>query len=308
MEIPLLQTKAWQALQDSLGKSTFFEKNVDFSYLAILERTKFGSYLYLPYGPITETESGLKNALKSLENLATAKNAIFIRIEPQNLQLENFLKSDKNFKKSTDLNPKETWVLDLSGSDIDLKNRLPSRLFRYYKNRAKSDLSIETSQNPDDIKYLIDLQNSLAKSKKIGTFAPAYLRAELAQDFATLYLLKHKHTVVAAGLVFDDDTTRYNLQGAQAEDFRKFHATGILTIQLILDAKEKGLKTFDFWGIAPDDAPKDHPWAGFTAFKKSFAGTAKTYCGTYDYVLNPQKYRFYSLLRKTNRLLRKIKH
>ena len=111
--------------------------------------------------------------------------------------------------------------------------------------------------------------------------------------------------MIAAGLVFDDKTTRYNLQGAQNDLGRKLHATGILTIQLILDAKAKNLKTFDFWGIAPEGAPKNHPWAGFTNFKKTFAGHEVQYAGTYDIVLKPARYRLYSLLRKLNRLIRK---
>ena len=107
--------------------------------------------------------------------------------------------------------------------------------------------------------------------------------------------------MIAAGLVFDDDTTRYNLQGAQSDEGRKLHATGILTIKLILDAKAKDLKIFDFWGIAPEGAPADHPWAGFTNFKKTFAGYEKDYAGTYDIVLSPAKYKAYGLLRKINR-------
>ena len=117
---------------------------------------------------------------------------------------------------------------------------------------------------------------------------------------------KAEPRVVAAGLVFDDETIRYNLQGAQDEEFRKFHATGILTVQLILDAKEKGLKYFDCWGIAPENAPKNHPWAGFTAFKKTFEGEEVDFAGTWDLILNRSKYRTYSFMRKINRLRRKI--
>ena len=106
-------------------------------------------------------------------------------------------------------------------------------------------------------------------------------------------------------MVFDDRTTRYNLQGAQSEQGRKLHATGILTIQLILDAKSKNLKTFDFWGIAPENASKNHPWAGFTNFKKTFVGMEVDYAGTYDIILKPAKYRLYQLFRKLNRLVRK---
>lgn len=299
--IPITQSREWQQLQNDLKELSFFEESADFQYLAILKKTPTGNYLYCPYGPIAETPENFKKALKSLKELAKRENAIFIRIEPQNPQ---FLKNlPKTAQKSTDLNPKETWALDLTGTDDDLKAKLPSRLLRYYKNREKQGITIEISHNPDDIKYLLDLQKSLAKEKGISTFSENYLKTELKQPFATLYLVKHNGEIIAAGLIFDDDTARYNLQGAQSEEGRKLHATGILTIQLILDAKEKGQKLFDFWGIAPENAPKDHPWQGFTNFKKTFAGYEKDYAGTYDIVERPLKYRLYQILRKIRRLV-----
>ena len=309
MNIPITQSIEWQKLQDDLKENNFFEKTADYQYLAILKSTPVGNYLYLPYGPVYTNKTGFKKALKSLTDLAEKHKAIFIRIEPQDPDFTSY--APKIAKKSKDLNPKETWVLDLAGKDEDLKQKLPSRLLRYYKSADKNGISIETSNNPDDISYLLDLQKALADKKGISTFSENYLKTELKQPFATLYLAKYKNPetnkteVVAAGLVFDDKTTRYNLQGAQSEQGRKLHATGILTIQLILDAKTKKLKTFDFWGIAPENAAKDHPWAGFTAFKKTFAGKEVDYAGTYDMILRPAKYKAYQLFRKVNRLIRK---
>ena len=303
--IPITQGREWQKLQDDLGEKSFFEENANFQYLAIKKSTPAGNYLYCPYGPVAETATNFKKALKSLKELAQKEGAIFIRIEPQN---PDFVKNlPKITKKSHNLNPKETWLLDLSGTDDDLKEKLPSRLLRYYKNREKQGITIETSHNPDDIKYLLTLQKALAREKGISTFSENYLKTELSQPFATLYLVRSASPdaprVIAAGLVFDDATTRYNLQGAQSDEGRRLHATGILTIQLILDAKAKNLKTFDFWGIAPENAPKNHPWAGFTGFKKTFAGYEKDYAGTYDLVENPLKYKFYQLMRKIRRLV-----
>ena len=302
METPITQTEAWKKLQDDLNETSFYETGNDYHFLAILKKTPVGNYLYLPYGPVAKTNQAFKSALKSIETLAKSHNAIFIRIEPQN---PDFIKSlPKNTKKSKDLNPKETWVINLKGSKDDLKAKLPSRLLRYYKNAVKNGLTIETSKDPNDIKHLLNLQQALAKEKGIGTFSEHYLKTQLKQPFATLYLLKQGSDIVAAGLVFDDQTTRYNLQGAQSEEGRKLHATGILTIELINDAKAKNLEAFDFWGIAPEGAPKNHPWAGFTGFKKTFHGTEKHYAGTYDLVLNPAKYKLYTLTRKINRLRR----
>lgn len=305
MEIPITQSEDWEKLQQDLKEISFFKKEKDYQYLAIKKSTPVGNYLYLPYGPVADTKQGFNSAIKNLTNLAKSSDAIFIRVEPRN---PDYVKpTPKNFQKSHDLNPKETWMLDLKDSDEEFKKRLPSRLLRYYRNKEKNGIRVEKSKNPEDIKHLLSLQKALAKEKNISTFSENYLKTELSQPFATLYLVKYQNPdtnreeIVAAGLVFDHDKTRYNLQGAQSEQGRKLHATGILTIELIEDARAKKLEIFDFWGIAPEGAPENHPWAGFTNFKKTFAGSEVDFAGTYDIVLNPLKYKTYQLFRKIRR-------
>lgn len=299
MEIPITQSQEWEQLQKDLGETSFYREEENFSYLAIVKPAPLGCYLYLPYGPVAKTNDGFRCALKELQNLAREKDAVFIRVEPRNPAFMKLFPD--NTKKTHDLNPKETWVLDLTGTDDVFKNRLPSRLLRYYRNMQKNGIIIEKSHRPDDIKYLLNLQRALAKEKNISTFSEKYLKTELKQPFATLYLVKQGTNILAAGLVFDYDKTRYNLQGAQTDEGRKLHATGILTIQLIKDARDKGLKLFDFWGIAPEGAPSNHPWAGFTNFKKTFAGYEVDFAGTYDLILKPAKYRLYQFLRNIRR-------
>ena len=329
MDTPITQSEKWQKLQDDLGEISHFEKQDDYQYLAIEKHTGAGNYLFAPYGPVATTEEGFKTALESLKSLAKTINAIFIRIEPRTPSQAEYLPI--RAKKVKDIEPAETWLLDLPKikntstktepntspdpttnsettllSDPAVKDILPSRLVRYYKNKEKQGITIETSHNPDDIKYLLKLQKALADKKGITTFTENYLKNELKQPFATLYLLKQDGKILAAGLVFDDDATkiRYNLQGAQSEEGRPLHATGILTIQLILDAIAKNYQTFDFWGIAPDGAGKDHPWYGFTAFKKTFNGHEQKYAGTYDLILNPTRYKLFNLLKKLNKLIK----
>ena len=310
MEIPITQSKSWQKLQEDLHEESIFIEKKDFQFLAIKKKTPFGNYLYCPYGPVANDAKAFKLALSSLLDHAKQHNCFFIRVEPFDA---NFTKNlPKNTKKTKDLNPKETWILNLDSDDDTLNSKLPSRLLRYYKSAEKKGITITRSHNPDDIKHLVDLQKALANQKHISTFSTDYLKTELAQPFSTLYLVHYRNPetnqteIVAAGLVFDDETIRYNLQGAQSDTGRKLHATGILTIQLIKDAKDKGLKAFDFWGIAPENAPKNHPWRGFTEFKKTFAGTQKDHAGTYDIVLNTFKYKLYQVTRAINMKLRKL--
>ena len=312
MKLPITQSKKWQKLQDDLGEVSHYKKTDSYQYLAIEKHTKAGKYLFLPYGPVATSGDGFKKALESLMSLAKSINAIFIRLEPIEPVEAEYL--PHSAKKVKDIEPAETWVLNLPENKADdplndpaVKALLPSRLLRYYKNREKQGITIETSHNPDDIKYLLKLQKALADKKGITTFTEKYLRTELQQPFATLYLLKKDGNIIAAGLVFDDDATktRYNLQGAQSDEGRPLHATGILTIQLILDAIKKGYQTFDFWGIAPEGAGPSHPWYGFTAFKKTFNGHEQKYAGTYEIVLKPAKYRLFRSMQNINKAIRK---
>jgi len=352
MDIPITQSDEWAKLQQDLDERYHQRTGKDYHFLAIEKHTPVGKYLYCPYGPVASDEKSLEHALKELRNIARELNALFIRIEPTDAHFSKLLpEAAKSLRlklvKTKDLNPKETWLLDLTGTEEELNSKLPSRLLRYYKSASKKGITIEKSHNLADIHYLLELQRTLASEKGINTFSEQYLATELQQPFATLYLVWYDQTktvtngntwegdrpeangdtdgwpslgaphgaqrhggkcedrtrqeIIAAGLVFDDETTRYNLQGAQSDEGRKLHATGILTIQLILDAKSAGKQIFDFWGIAPEGSPSTHPWAGFTNFKKTFAGYQKNHAGTYDLVLHPIKYKLYQLLRNIRR-------
>ncbi len=316
MKTPITQSESWQKFQETLGEKSFLVKEDGFEYLAILKTTPVGNYLYLPYGPAADEKKSFQKALKSLEKLAKENNAIFTRIEPQS---HDFVKTlPKNAKKSKDLNPAHTLIIDLDRTREEILADVPRRTRGYFNTYAKKGLKVEESKSLDDIKYLVELQKTLAKNKGIGVFSEDYLKKQLSQPFASLYLVKYNPTfeaekidkkaekVIAAVLIFDDDDTRYYIQAAQDKEYTKLAAPSIVVCQMLIDAKEKGLKKFDFWGIAPEDAPDSHPWKGFTKFKMSFGGTPVEYAGTYDIIYNSAKYHLYQFTRKINRLIRKI--
>ena len=315
----LLQSEAWQKLQTAIGEETFFESKKDYQFLAIKKSVPGGSYLYVPYGPYFESKEGAKSAREALEALAESQGAYFIRIEPQDAEsASEWLKS---CIKSKDLNPAETWRLDLTASEDEILKNFSHTNRNLYRNYMKKGVEIKTSKNSDDLDAIINMQKELAKIKKVDTFSKDYLTAELEQPFAILYTAVYHladdkgeskrekpqdGTTLAASLFFDYDGVRYYMQSAADERFKYYPATPALLSTAIFDAKTKGLKYFDFWGIAPEGASHDHPWYGFTEFKKSFGGFEVKYAGTYDYVLDQKKYKKYQLLRKINRIKRKI--
>lgn len=375
---PLLQSEDWQKLQNDLGEITFFEEASKYHFLAIKKTTPLGPYLYLPYGPYLDnsvTSTDIKTCIKQIKTLAKKEHAIFIRIEPQNFtksiknsNLKNmdvlsqkqklfnvaqyFKLDQKHLKKTKDLNPAETWCLDLTKPTSEILKNFSQGTRTRHNTYQKKGLTVEITRNPEDIKYLAELQHKLAKERHIASFSEHYLKSELSQPFASLYLVRYHQNpesktpellelkqskskslatnaknafvestsntaknskpmpkdgeIIAASLFFDYHGTRFYMQSAANQDFKHLPATVALLSHAIFTAKGSGFHTLDFWGIAPENADHSHPWYGFTEFKKSFGGYQKTYAGTYDYILNPTKYKLYSLLRKANRLKRKI--
>lgn len=312
MEIPLQQTKKWQKLQTELGEKTIFENNNDYTFLAIKKQTKFGNYLYLPYGPYTQTKKGARSAYKALEALAKSKNITFIRIEPQDANTAEFWRNLPNCQKSRNLSPAETWVLDLTPEMDDIYKNMKQNTRNLCKNYAKKSISVKISANKTrDIKILAKFHQEVAKRHKIGAFSEKYLQTEAEQPFASLYLAYFDNQPIAASLFFDHENTRFYMQSASDKKFSKLPATYAILNEAITSAKKQKIKKFDFWGIAPENADgtidKHHPWAGFTKFKKSFGGHEVKYVGTYDLVFRPVQYKFYQLARKGNRFLRKLR-
>lgn len=389
---PLLQSKDWQKLQNDLGETTFFEETSKFKFLAIKKKIPFGFYLYLPYGPYLDpsaTSEDAKACFEKLISLAKKESTIFIRIEPQKftnnspIQMDNLSENQKKLnvaqyfnlnqkllRKTKDLNPAETWCLDLTSSVPEILTNFSQGTRTRHNNYKKKGLTVEVTKNPEDIKYLVSLQHKLAKERHIASFSEQYLKTELSQPFASLYLVRYQNPsttlptsakntqvkntpkktdvasstsakpgktnptsstsaknalvetptkdikstkptpkdgeIIAASLFFDYQGTRFYMQSAANLDFKHLPATVALLSHAIFTAKEDGLKTLDFWGIAPENADTSHPWYGFTEFKKSFGGYEKIYAGTFDYLVDPKKYHLYSLLRKVNRIKRKI--
>jgi lipid II:glycine glycyltransferase (peptidoglycan interpeptide bridge formation enzyme) len=174
-----------------------------------------------------------------------------------------------------------------------------------YRNYSKKGLTIRQSKDPKDAKILIDFLNRITESRHFSTHSDEYIANQLKYDFATLYIAEYENQPIAASLCYDSEDTRYYAHSAANDDFRKQRPTDAILTQMIIDAKRKGKKYFDFWGATTSNDPKD-PWYGFTKYKLSFGGQITSYAGTYDIVLKNAKYALYKTLRKANRLKRKI--
>jgi lipid II:glycine glycyltransferase (peptidoglycan interpeptide bridge formation enzyme) len=73
---------------------------------------------------------------------------------------------------------------------------------------------------------------------------------------------------------------------------QKVPVSYLLQWEAIKEAKQRGCRSYNFWGIAPDvkeklDIAKSrHPWAGLTLFKMGFGGRIKEYVKTQDFPIS----------------------
>ena len=67
----------------------------------------------------------------------------------------------------------------------------------------------------------------------------------------------------------------------------------LLHFEIIKHAKKLGCRWYDWYGLSPVENETNHPWHGFTVFKKKFGGKQMNYIGAYDFVYNKKMYEEY---------------
>lgn len=307
MKSHFLQSSAWEKYQQLEGHTTFRLQEKSFKAMAILETTPLGNYLYCPYGPTLDPKSpktALKSALDSLSKLAREQNAFFIRIEPTIAFSSSDLKS-LGLKKSHDLNPAHTWVVDLTQPEDELLKNMGKSKRRYWKANLKNGTVIRQSKDPEEISLLTTMLKAVGAKNHFSPQTSSRLKNQLKSDFSTLYIAERDGKPLATTLVYDDDDSRFYAHAATSDEGKKIEAGLALSVQMILDAKAKGAKNFDFWGVTTSQ-DKNHPWYGFSQYKMSFGGSLVTYSGTWDFPLSRSRYALYCIIRKINRLKRKL--
>lgn len=303
-----LQSEPWQQFQQTLGRAPLSDSGNGWSYTAYLEKGAGNTRLYAPYGPSIDSPEAFAKALVSLKKLADEHRATFLRIEPTYPLTPDFLRRS-GFKPVTyqQLNPAHTLVIDLAESGETILAQMSQNSRNLTRNYTKKGLTIVQSQDPNDITILTSLLQGVASRNSITPHSDDYFKKQAEVlfpiDAARLFYVTYQNQPIAAALIYDSPTTRYYAHAAADDAFRKLSAGTALVGHMILEAKSRGLSQFDLYGIAPPDQP-NHPWQGFTKFKKSFGGDIVTYGDTWDLPLKPLAYHAY---RSYQHLRRRLK-
>lgn len=290
-----LQSAAWQAFQEARGRKVYYREGDGWSFRAILEPgSRFSpTRLYCPYGPTVSSVRSLKMALESLRALANSVNASFVRVEPLGMHFnpENF-----GLKQVEYSQPAHTWCIDLSQSLDEIIASMKQNNRSIYRNYHKKGLSYRNTTNPTECHHLLDLLHNVADHNNITIHSDNYLQAQantlLPAGHGRLHFIEYEGNVIAAALTYEDDRTCYYAHAGASYEHRKLAASTALLAEIIVDAKKRGKLICDLYGITTS-ANKDHRWAGFTRFKKSFGGYKLDLSETYDLPISKNSYYIY---------------
>lgn len=318
----LLQSYDWGEFQEKLGRKVWsFAILNDDEIIASALITKHNlplgkSYLYCNRGVVTnfqleENKKFWKLFLDEVQEIARGENSIFFRMDPEwESEKSKKLSKDLGFLKSKkEINPKNTLILDISKSEEEILKQMHSKTRYNIRLSDRRGVKIRISDgNSNDFEGFWKLMEETAQRDGFRSHPKDYYRKQIEffskNDLIKLFVAELEGKIIAATIVSFYSLNAVYLHGASSYEHRKYMAPHLIQWEAIKEAKRRGCKYYDFWGIEGSDQGskiKDQNWKGITRFKKGFAkefGIEKNYIGAYDFTLHKIWYQIYNLIKK----------
>lgn len=306
----LFQAWEWGEVQQYLGFSVrrlglYEDKELIGLAQTIVVPAKRGKFIHLRHGPVFRNADFAKKhwivLIDYLRDFAKKERAWFLRMSPL---IED---SPQNMKNMAEMgfrpapipaqDAEVCWVLDLNRPEEQILAGMRKTTRYLIRQAEKLGVVVEVSQ---DIDGFLKLYRETARRQAFVPHRGVREEYEIFSDAKKAILLagKYKNQLLAGAIIlFHNDEAIYH-HGASVGS--KVPVTYLLQWRAILEAKKRGLKYYNFWGIAPDDSPR-HPWRGLTSFKQGFGGRSLRYLHAHDLPLSPRYHISYMIER-----LRKI--
>jgi peptidoglycan pentaglycine glycine transferase (the first glycine) len=309
----ILQSWAWGEFQKELGRQIwrlgiYDEKKLVGIALAQLIPTRLRSHIYISNGPVIldkYQESGIEKLAGYCKALGIVHKAKFIRLDPlleDNKKNNQKLLKAKLIKAKTHIQAEYKWILDISKDSEVLLQEMDKNTRYEIKKSQKEGVQLYNSTSIDDYSKFEEIFKETVKRQKFVPNPLSYYKKQFDvltkfDNYKIIWAQKDE-SVIAVALIgyFGDSAFYLHAASINNKEFNKLMGPQAVVWEAIRIAKERGMKYFDFWGVAPTDNPKD-PWAGFTRFKKGFGGYLFKTVRAYDLPISPEYY-FISILEK----------
>lgn len=315
-----LHSWAWGDFHEARGKKVIRriaindDKEIIAAYVGQVETAKRGTYMAIAGGPIMDwSKKALRKAIfDDIRNQAEAAGCVFVRIRPQ---IEDNEKNNKLFK-DLGLKPAPIYlsvelagILDLNKSEEEILAGAAQGLRRKIRKAEKNNIAVETSTNPADIHEFYQIELETAKRHGFVEFSESFLtkqfEAFVKYDEVKLYTAKLGDDILAQNfMIFYGNEASYHY-GVSTELGTKYSGAPLLHMQAMRDARERGIKRYNFWGITGLDETK-HRFYGVSQFKRSFGVEELKYLHAHDMVIKPAKYKIDYIIEKVRAKIRHV--
>lgn len=293
----ILQAWSWGEFRQAIGEEVYRFAYLDGEYakgaaLVTIEKTKYGRWMYVGYGPLVNdwTQNSYEEVLNHLKAFAKEKKCDYLTIDPQLLDIDENKKKLKSLgfvEAHRHIQANHKWLLDVTKDEETLMMEMRKNTRYSIKKALKDGVVIKKSANLEDFQLFQDALEETAKRKKFYTHSEK-LEKEFdilgKNDNMLLIWAEFQGKPVSAAIISYYGKHAGYLWGATSSGLpNNVPAAYPVLWEAILEAKRREVTIFDFWGIAPPEAPKNHPWQGFTFFKTGFGGYYKRLILPYDY-------------------------
>jgi len=304
-----MQSFYWAEFQNLIGWETYkigiFDKNklIGGAIIGKYSHYKDYNFLFIPEGPVIpyQTTEGEKmfqllvGEIDKIINLEGKQRTSHLSIEPKLIKVPNYF--SRFIKTSVDRQPLKTSLLDLYQTEEQILKKMKPKGRYNIKVAVRHKVKIFSKDPTEGLKLFLPLYKSFVKKHKIEGKDNDYFESlayVLSKNISgKFYFACCQDQILATVLVVFYGNTATYLFGASTDINKKVMAPYLLHWEIIKELKRLGYKWYDWYGVSPDEKDENHPWLGFTKFKKKFGGQEVKYIGGYDFVYNDKLYQKY---------------
>lgn len=245
-----------------------------------------GTFLFCPHGPLIDwtDEAQFSTLIDSLKNLARKEQAHFIRISPFITKGEF---TEFGFRPAPiHMHAETTWTLDLAPTEEQLLSAMRKTTRNLIRRAERENVIVEIGDSEHLVDLFYHLHSQTVERQHFVPFSKKYITEEVkafAPNNILVAIAKVGGTPIAGAVAPLDNAGGYYHHGASVPS--KIPAAYLLQWRIIQELKKRGLRYYNFWGIAPTDDSK-HPWHGLSAFKQGFGGYRTDYMHAQDLPLS----------------------
>ena len=315
-----LQSFNWGLSHQKCGGTTFWRilyknRRPIAGYMALLEAGRLQRFLTLAGGPLLDwNDEAVRTSFKAdITAVARQAKCAYVRIRPQAADsdgLRDVLK-ELGFRRSpVGLSVELAGILRLEEPEAVIRKGFNKSL-RHKVRDAERDkaIKIKVSRDLEDAALFGDLHQEHAQRRRYSPFTKSKLLKQFevfsADDEALLYFAYRQGDVLAAHMMFFFGQEASHLYGISTRLGQKYSSAPILHLAAMAEARKRGLKIYNFWGIVGSDQVK-HRYYGLSQFKRGFGVQPYQYVPAHDLVIRRWPYVmlwiYLTLLRKWRRL------